>query len=119
MTDDRTFRIVSCAWCGKNRQVNFLFDASNRMYSDDQGCECVRHRQKVEVTYSSFRGMGGDSNFYPAKEWVLLSALGAANLEEAQKSLRANGFYRTYNSGTKVYVPPSAIIEVRMATKLG
>lgn len=117
MVED-SFRIVKCILCGKNRQVNLLFDGCNRMHADDKGCECLRRQPKVEVTYVAHRGIGPDVNLFPAKEWLTLRELYAKNLEDAQRTIRANGFYKTYSSGVKVYITPAAILEVRLVQKV-
>ena len=70
-------------------------------------------KRKIQITYMSHRGMGGHENIYPEQHWILFSELGASDFVGAIRIVRAEGFFREYGSGVKVYVPPTAILEMK------
>jgi hypothetical protein len=68
--------------------------------------------KKLEITYIGHRGMAGHENLYPEKHWLDYPP-GVGLFSTMIKGVRETGFRKTYSSGIEVYIPPSAIIEMK------
>lgn len=68
----------------------------------------------LEITYIGHRGGVGYENLFPEKHYISFGDLRVGDFAQAVHLVMTGGFHRTYkNSGVKVYIPPTAIIEFK------
>lgn len=68
--------------------------------------------KKLEITYIGHRGSVGYENMYPAKHWLDYPE-GVGTFKAMIQGVREFGFRVMYTTGIEVYIPPSAVIEMK------